>query len=210
MEFDVTNNSDESLSQSTSQKPLSYSAAASSQKETIYPSKLQAVVFNSLNDVKLEEYLLAVGSLVSTKHIIFSSRITNNRICIYFSTKQVVDEFFSNSRGFITVNNTQIQVRRLITPSERLLISNVSPTIPHKVIENELLLLGLKPTSSMSFLRIGTNNPEYKHVLSFRRHIYVSPPTGPIPDSILITHEDTTNQIFLSLDNLYFLCKQHG
>uniref|UniRef100_A0A6P7GCX3 Cell wall integrity and stress response component 4-like n=1 Tax=Diabrotica virgifera virgifera TaxID=50390 RepID=A0A6P7GCX3_DIAVI len=62
----------------------------------------------------------------------------------------------------------------------------------------------------MSFLRIGTNNPEYKHVLSFRRHIYVSPPTGPIPDTILITHEDTTNRIFLTLDNLCFICKQHG
>lgn len=188
---------------------LSYANAASNNQHK-FPTKQQAIVFNSLTNIKMEEYLFAIGSKIQPQNIIFSSRVSNNRIVVYFSRKEIVDDFFNQHGGMIKINDEYIQTRKLITPSERLLMSNVSPTIPHNVLEKELQNLNIKLSSTISFLRIGSSNPEYRHILSFRRQVFISPPEDPLPDSILITHENINYRIFLSIDNLCFHCKQHG
>lgn len=189
-------------------QPKSYSLALTQQQ---FPSKQQAILFSSTDGTKLEEYIFALGSLIGAKNILFSSRISNNRICIYLSSKNAVDKFMSEY-GTITINEETLSARRLITPTERLILSNVCPTIPHQNIENELRKLGLNLVSPMSFRKIGVTNPEYSHILSFRRQIYISPPTDmEIPESLLISYDDTSYRIFLSLDGLgCFKCKSHG
>lgn len=190
---------------SQSQVIRSYSSVMTTPK---FPSKKQAIVFTSLENLKLEEYLIAVGSLIEPKNILFSSRISNGRICIYLSSITTVDDFMNNHGGKIRINGEVIQTRRLITPNERLLMSNVCPTIPHAVIGQELEKYGLKLMSPISFLKIGTNHPEYKHILSFRRQVYISPhEKNTIPESIVIDHENTSYRIFLSLDTC-FICKK--
>lgn len=186
----------------------SYSNALIQQR---YPKKDQAIIFPSINGVKLQEYLFAIGPLVNPRNILFSSRISNNRICIYLSNKETVDKFM-NEQGSITVNAERLQARRLVTPAERLIISNVCPTIPHSTLELSLRDMGVTLLSPMTYLRIGVTNPEYNHILSFRRQIYVKPLEGRIlPESMLITHDNTSYRVFLTQDNLScFKCKQQG
>ncbi|CAH1978020.1 unnamed protein product [Acanthoscelides obtectus] len=65
--------------------------------------------------------------------------------------------------------------------------------------------------SPMSFLRIGATIPEYSHILSFRRQVYIAPTESTIPESLVISHEGLSYRIFLSLDSQKcFKCNQSG
>lgn len=67
----------------------------------------------------------------------------------------------------------------------------------------------IQPYHTKTEKRISSSNPEYKHILWFRRSVFIYPPETRLPDSILITHDNTNYKIFLSTDNLCFHCKQH-
>lgn len=198
----------------TNQQPIvpikTYSTAVN-QSTFTFPSKKQAILFDSVDNTKLEDYLMALGQIVQPKNIIFSSKLSNNRICIYFSNEQLVEDFMNN-HGRIMIKDQYLNARRLVTPSERLLLSNVCPSIPHTVIESQLYAHGIKPISPLTFLRISSQTPEFQHILSFRRQTYISPPNNiTIPESILISFEQTTYRIFLTLDKQScYVCKQNG
>nr|CAI5826575.1 unnamed protein product [Callosobruchus analis] len=91
-------------------------------------------------------------------------------------------------------------------------MSNVCPTIPHKILKDRLDQIGVKLVSPISFLRIGAPLPEYSHILSFRRQAYITPAEHIlIPESMEVSHEDLTYRIFLSLDSQKcFNCKLSG
>ena len=138
------------------------------------PKKDQAIVFNAIEDTKLLDYILAVGTLIGPKNIIFSSRISNNRICIYLSSKAIVDKLI-NERTPFKINNKILYGRRLITPSQRLVLSNVCPTIPNHILVTEFEGKNLSLLSSITYRKINIPDPEYTHVLSFRRQVFISP-----------------------------------
>nr|CAI5828754.1 unnamed protein product [Callosobruchus analis] len=165
-----------------------------------YPSKEQAIVFNAINGVIVQDYLLKIGPLVQPESILFCSRISNNRVCIYLSSKDVVDKSLDDYNEIVLQNST-IKVRRLITPAIRLVISNVCPTIPHEIIEDNLQRFGLNLVSPISFLRIGATVAEYSHILSFRRQVYISHTETAIPESFEVTFENVTYRVFISSDN---------
>nr|CAH7717614.1 unnamed protein product [Callosobruchus chinensis] len=100
----------------------------------------------------------------------------------------------------------------MVTPADRLVISNVCPTLPHAVLRDRLLEFGINIISPITFLRIGAPLPEYSHILSFRRQAYITPTEATtIPDSLEITHEDLIYRIFLSLDSQKcYKCKESG
>nr|CAI5854048.1 unnamed protein product [Callosobruchus analis] len=175
-----------------------------------HPSKEQAVVFNAIDGVRIQDYLLNLGPLVDPKHILFCSRISNGRICVYLSSKNVVD-LFMEQHGEITIQSETVKARRLVTPTDRLVISNVCPRIPHNILKDSLLQLGLQLVSPITFLRIGATVPEYSHILSFRRQVYVAVTDSSIPESLEITHDNLKYRVFLSLDSQRcFKCKLPG
>lgn len=187
----------------------SYSYVLNQQQAPKFPSKNQAILFTTVEGVQLQEYVIALGNIVQPKNILFSSRISNNRICVYLSSEETLDKFM-DEHGSIKINNQDVLARRLITPAVRLVMSNVCPTIPHSKLEQELQLLGLKLMSPTTFLRINIANPEYAHVLSFRRQVYITPSDKTIPESLLINFDNTTYRIFLSQDMTCYKCKQSG
>lgn len=198
-----------SLTQSQISASRSYSNIAAN---SLFPSKDQGIPFPSIDWVKLEEYIFAVGAKIFPKNITFASRISNNRVCIYLSNKSVVDHFMATYSS-ITINNQDIQARRLITPASRITLSNVCPTIPHGTLEIELKKLDLNLVSPVTFIKIGVSNPEYGHIFSFRRQVFTSPlsPESNIPESFTLTYENTLYRIFVSVDGLTcFKCKQPG
>lgn len=199
------------MTNNTSTQRNSYSNIVSQQPTFKHPSKDQAVVLTSLEGFKLHEYITAVGSIIGPKNVIFASRITNNRICIYLSSSNLVDNFLTN-RNTIQIQNTDIEIRRLVTPAQRLVISNVCPTIPNAEIEKLLLSFNTKLMSRITFLRVGMQESDYSHILSFRRQVYISPNENiSLPDSVLLTYDNTSYRIFLSIDGLNCaLCKTVG
>ncbi|XP_050509664.1 uncharacterized protein LOC126886705 [Diabrotica virgifera virgifera] len=150
----------------------SYSTAASQQN--FFPGKENAILFSAINNTPRQDYLISLGNLINPKNILFSSRLSNNRICMYLSSKQAVEDFMTNY-GSIQVNGETVRARRLITPAERIVLSNVCPSIPHEVIIQELKHLGLNLVSPITFLKISASLPEYSHLKSFRRQVFISP-----------------------------------
>nr|CAH7761758.1 unnamed protein product [Callosobruchus chinensis] len=191
-----------------SNQPTHYSTILSTFK---HPSKEQAIVFNSINGARIQDYLLQLGPIVDPKNILFCSRISNNRICIYLSSKDLVDNFIQTT-GEIVVQGETIKARKLVTPSDRLVLSNVCPTIPHTILKDKLQQLGLKLLSPISFLRIGATVPEYSHILSFRRQVYIAPlESNELPESIEIIHSGLFYRVFMSLDSQKcYKCKIPG
>uniref|UniRef100_A0A6P7FH76 Uncharacterized protein LOC114327966 isoform X1 n=1 Tax=Diabrotica virgifera virgifera TaxID=50390 RepID=A0A6P7FH76_DIAVI len=127
---------------------------------------------------------------------------------MYLSSKQLVDEFMQK-HGQIKIENNIVQARRLISPAERIVLSNVCPSIPHSLLTDYLQKIGLNLLSPVTFLKISSNLPEYNHILSFRRQIYVSPHNISLPDSFLLDFDNTTYRIFLETMACY-TCKKAG
>ncbi|EFA12599.2 hypothetical protein TcasGA2_TC001839 [Tribolium castaneum] len=178
--------------------------------ESLFPSKDQAIVLGAVKDLKLVDYVAAIGDIVAPKNVSFASRMSNDRICIYLSNKSFVDQIISEHPA-IKVKENVVNVRRLINPARRIILSNVCPSIPHPIVEEMVKRIGFTLVSKMSFLKAALNHEEYKHVLSFRRQVYVQPEDSfDLPSSLVLKYEDTNYRIFLNFDDVCFKCRQLG
>lgn len=192
--------------------PSTYSAAARSTPKISFPKKEQAILFHSVDNLKLFDYVKSIGDIIGPKNICFASRISNNRICIYLNSVEMVDQLIKNDPT-IHVGDFVLPIRRFVTPAKRIVISNICPSIPHNLIEEALKDYGLQLVSPISFLRAGIQGEEYSHILSFRRQVYVIPPTEEfeLHTSLVISFENNAHRIFLSTDKMEcFICKQSG
>lgn len=202
-----------SVPQQNINTPRSYTNAVKSTPQVTFPKREQAVIMNVVDNLKLGDYVIALGNIVDPKNILFASRIANNRICIYLSSTNLVDKLLAEHQS-VEIDNMHIGIRRLITPAKRLIVSNVCPSIPHEFVENGIKSLGLSLMSPITFLKAAIQGDRYGHVLSFRRQVYVSPPQNEdyqLPSTILVNHDDTDYRIFLSFDEMTcFLCRKNG
>jgi hypothetical protein len=129
---------------------------------------------------------------------------------VYLSSPQLVVNLTAQYNT-VEINGFEVGLRRLVTPSQRIILSNVCPTIPQDVLINTLKGLGLKLLSPMTFLRAGIPGDEFSHILSFRRQIFIQPlEGGELPSSIVIKYDDTNYRIFLTDDLTCFHCKLQG
>ena len=176
-----------------------------------FPSKEQAIIIDAINGTTVKDYVMAVAKTTGPNAIRFASRISNHRICIYFDSKTTTKQFTNNYKT-LNINNTNTTVRPLLNPSQPIILSNVSPTIPHEFIEKFLMNKNIKATSKLTFLRAGLQEPFFAHIMGFRRQIFIDPDDAQkISESFLITHDDTQSRMFVSTDRAScFLCKQEG
>lgn len=170
------------------------------------PTKKQAVLIPADSDTNLIEYVVGLGRIIGPNNIISASKISKNRICIYLDSENTVNSFME-SGGNITVNNKLIQARKLVSPSKRLILSNVHTCVPNSIILEALHEKKIKTISAIHNLHIGTisaSTPneelaKYKHITSFRRAVYIEEPINvTIPDSLLIYFDNETHRIFIS------------
>jgi len=131
-------------SQSNSHKTFAETTANVS-----FPKKDQAIIFNTIQDVPQIEYIKAFSQLTTPNNITFALRISNNRFCIYFSNKNIVEQIIAK-QPYITINNAEISYRRLINPAKRIIISNVQPIIPHDIITKAINNPSIKILSPIS------------------------------------------------------------
>lgn len=176
-----------------------------------FPEREQAILFDTIENTQKNEYIMSVGNLIGPRNVIFASRVSNNRVCIYLASKALVDEFINNHGG-ITLSEKFVQARRLVSPAKRIILSNVSPCLPHEIVESEIKRAGIKTVSQITFISAGLNAQEFKHVLSFRRQVYaILDEKEKLPDSLLIQYKRNTFRIFLSTDEIKcFVCNKIG
>lgn len=175
------------------------------------PKKDQGIILNAIEGIQINEYIYEIGKLVEPKNILAASRLSNQRICLYLTSKIIVDNLLEKTTS-LKIKGQITNIRRLITPSKKIVLSNVCPTIPNNIIEKELLKVGLKITSPIYFIRMGLPLPEYSHIISFRRYTYIIPNDNEqIPETILVNYDGDEYRIFIQSDYLKcYRCNKLG
>lgn len=200
---------DNSQNHTNSQKSYK-SVAESTNQVTMFPKKDQGIVLNATGDLRLTDYVTAIGSIIGPRNILFASRMSNDRYCLYLKTKLLVDEITEKYKT-VKIKEWEVGLRKLITPAKRIILSNVCPTIPHSVLEESLKALGLRLVSPINFLRASIQDEEYRHILSFRRQVYIPEQELELPSSIVLKFEEINYRIFMTFDELKcFKCNQLG
>lgn len=175
-----------------------------------YPNRNQAIVLNTNPDFEINEYIYAIGSIVNPKNITHVFKTYNGRLCIYLTSKDLVEQLVLNHK-YVKIQDTQTEIRRYINPAQRIIISHVCPSIPDDSIEEALKYYNVKLASPITMLRMGIKNDDYSHIFSDRRQVFVLPEeVTKIPNSVIINHEETNFRIFFAPDATCYKCKKHG
>lgn len=118
--------------------------------------------------VAVEDVLVDVGERVGHGNIVSASRM-NKAVVVFLKDELLVNRLVESG---ISVSGNFIPVQPLVSPTTRVTISNVPPFIPDADIERELSRFG-KFASGIKMVPLGCKNAALKHVLSFRRHVYM-------------------------------------
>ncbi|KAF0750606.1 Uncharacterized protein FWK35_00023634, partial [Aphis craccivora] len=202
----ATTNNTNLINEKPTQKTFAETTANQS-----FPKKNQAIIFNTIDGIPQIEYIKAISLITNPSNIKFASRISNNRFCVYFANSNIVNDII-NRYPTITVDNNNIEIRRLENQAKRIIISNVPPIIPHIYITDALNLIGINTLTPISFLKAGFSTEDLSHIISFRRQTHIKfEDTAKLPGSLVIHFEDTDYRIFLTDDTLTcYLCKRTG
>ena len=178
-----------------------------------YPDEDQAIIFDHHPDTKILDYLKAFLPLLSSaKNITAASRVSGNRVIVFFDTKDRVTELL-NSHPNLTLDGKKIALRRLKTPSLKVVLSNVSPAIPNSVLEDFLKSnFKVEFSSIMSFLRVSPTDEIFSHVISWCRQIYIkNVPDLKLPPFFTVSHNERSYRIFITHDEFTcYKCKKTG
>ena len=186
----------------------SYAEAA---QKHLYPKRDQGLLMHCVPGLTLTDYTCAIGDIVQPVNVLFASRISNNRICIYLSSKQLVDNITDKYKSIIIEQKT-VFIRPLINKLKRVVFSNVAPEITDRALEDILDTLKVNRGSPVTLLKATITRGAYTHVGSFRRQVYVNPEDiAKIPEIFKINYEGLNFYIYASTDTLKcFLCNIEG
>ena len=178
-----------------------------------YPDEKQAIIFKHIENVKILDYLKAFLSVIpDPKAIIAASRVSNNRVIIFLDSADRVQSLLNAHKSF-QVGDKCIPIYRLRPPISKIVLSNVSPTIPNSVLQEYLTkYLQLECTSPISILRVNPSDELFAHVISWRRQVYVKhKPDWKPPPSFSINYNNRIYRIFITNDEFTcFKCHQNG
>ncbi|KAL5238130.1 hypothetical protein ACI65C_005540 [Semiaphis heraclei] len=186
----------------TNENHISFANVAA---KTRNPKKEQGIIIEITDDIQNHEYnIYAIAEITKPENILFMSRISKDRFCIFLSSVELVDSVVNHPTP-ITINDKPIKIRKHFNPDKKIIISNRCPTIPNETILSELRNNGINPTSQITHLRARVKKEGFSHILSFRRHMFVfTETTINLPKSLLINHEGSNHRIFLADDSLTF------
>lgn len=118
--------------------------------------------------ITVEDVLLDVAERVGHENIISASRM-NKAVVVFLKEELLVNRLVESG---IVVSGAFVIVQPLISPTVKVVISNVPPFIPDEDIQRELLRYG-KFASGIKMIPLGCKNESLKHVLSFRRQVFM-------------------------------------
>ncbi|KAK3537880.1 hypothetical protein QTP70_022160, partial [Hemibagrus guttatus] len=120
------------------------------------------------NGVTVEEVLLGIGKEIGYDSISSASHM--NKVVVVFVKEESHVSHLTNVG--IVVSGEFVLVSPLIAPTVRVTVSNVPPFIPNGEIERGLTCYG-KLASAIRTVPLGCKNGALKHVMSFRRHVFM-------------------------------------
>lgn len=120
------------------------------------------------SDVSIEECSLAVGEVVGHDHVVSASRM-NRAIVLFLSSVAKADEVIQ--RG-VVIRDSLTPVLPMSSPSRKIILSNVPPFLKDEHITRELSRFG-KLVSPIRKIPAGCKSPLLKHLMSFRRQVYM-------------------------------------
>ncbi len=118
--------------------------------------------------ITVEDVLLDVAERVGHENIISASRM-NKAVVVFLKEELLVNRLVESG---IVVSGAFVIVQPLISPTVKVVISNVPPFIPDEDIQRELLRYG-KFASGIKMVPLGFKHESLKHVLSFRRQVFM-------------------------------------
>lgn len=112
----------------------------------------------------------------------------------------------------IVVKDAHTPVFPLVNPSKKITLSNVPPFIKDDILERELLRYG-QLVLAIKRIPIGCKSPLLKHVVSFRRHVFMVLKQGveELNVSFKFTIDGFDYVIFVTTETMKcFNCKREG
>lgn len=175
------------------------------------PNKDQCLIMMCEEGLTLSDYVNAIGIIIQPQNILFASKIAKNRIQLCLADKKFVPHI-TDSNEFLMIKDKKVFIRPLTSKYKRIILSNVSPFISNKHIEFILDQLQVTRNSKVSYVKASLDIPEFKHIYSHRRQVYVkNEDIEKIPKVIRLNFDDTEYYIYSSTDVLKcFLCNTEG
>ena len=116
----------------------------------------------------VEDCSLVIGEIVGHGNILSAARM-NNAVVLFLRTTEMANEVVESG---VSINGVFTSVLPLSTPSKRVTLSNVPPFIKDEVLLQTLSRHG-KVVSQIKKIPIASKSPLLKHVMSFRRFVYM-------------------------------------
>lgn len=131
-------------------------------------SRRHGIKLAPVNNVSVEQCVLAVGEVVGCDSILSASRM-NSAVVVFLDTIEKVNSVVQNA---VVIQDTFTPVMPLLQPAKKVILSNVPPFIKDELLLAELSRHG-KVVSQMKKIPFGCKSPLLKHVVCFRRHVYM-------------------------------------
>lgn len=158
--------------------------------------------------VTVEDLLLIIGQKIGFENIVSASRM-NKAVVVFLKSELLVNELTVSG---IWVKETYVPVTPLSAPATKVTVSNIPPFISNEAIVKELVRFG-KIASPVKAVPLGCKDAALKHVLSFRRHVYMflNSPERTLEVSFRVTHGDNSFMVYASTESLKcFICGDLG
>lgn len=156
----------------------------------------------------VEEVSLAAGLIVGHSNILSAARM-NNAIVLFLKTVELANDLIESG---LTIGDAFFLVLPLSTPSKKVILSNVPPFIKDEVLEQALSRFG-KLVSTIKKIPLSTSSPLLKHVVSFRRFVYIIPKDNKddLDLTLNIKVDDFNYAVYVTTSGLKcFGCGQNG
>ncbi|KAL2079064.1 hypothetical protein ACEWY4_024808 [Coilia grayii] len=156
--------------------------------------------------VSIEACSLAIGELIGHPNILSASRM-NNAIVLFLKTTELANNLVESG---VVIDGGFTEVLPLSTPTKKVTLSNVPPFIDDLTLAGMLSRYG-KIVSPIRMIPIASKSPLLKHVVSFRRSVYMILKEDQL-DVTLNVKVDNFNYLIYVTSNVMkcFGCGQFG
>ncbi|KAI2656615.1 Transposon TX1 uncharacterized 82 kDa protein [Labeo rohita] len=161
-----------------------------------------------VSKASVEDCSLAVGEVVGCENVMSASRM-NNAVVVFLRTTELTNILVESG---VVIDSAFVPVLPLSLPSKKVILSNVPPFIKNDVLAQMLERYG-KLISPIKMIQIGCKSPLLKHVVSFRRFVYMvlNDSTGELDLTFNLKHDEFNYVIFATTNNMKCLnCGDFG
>lgn len=150
-------------------------------------------------NTSVEDVLVAIAEQVGAGNIDSASRM-NKAVVVFLKDSSLVAKIVASG---LWVKDVFVQVTPLAAPATKIVISNVPPFIKNVALEAELARFG-KFASAIKMIPLGCKTLDLKHVLSFRRQIFMflNSATQNLDVSFRVKHGEGSYVVFASTESL--------